>query len=70
MGVARIELATSALSVLRSNRLSYTPGRLARLPLILSYTELVIEARGTRGRRHVGASARPGTGDSGYTPSD
>jgi integrase len=26
VGVARIELATSALSVLRSNRLSYTPG--------------------------------------------
>ena len=25
VGVARIELATSALSVLRSNRLSYTP---------------------------------------------
>ncbi len=31
VGLARIELATSALSVLRSNRLSYSPGKGMRL---------------------------------------
>ncbi len=31
VGLARIELATSALSVLRSNRLSYSPRRSKRL---------------------------------------
>ena len=56
MGVARIELATSALSVLRSNRLSYTPGwAYLRVPPSNPYLPDHESDSVPVRRRHVGA---------------